>query len=322
MEEPFGDELSDSQVEESLEEQGFNPLWGSDRWNEVFEEQFADDEELLLVDDGAASAGPAADEPAEVSADLESVDYIDIGGVQIPADQADRVARFWDWMNTNPDKAMNFVGYMVGDYELHPRGGGPPAAAYQPEYTSPAPAYDPAPEADDGDWDLLPDSVQDRLRRVDDLEQRLNHQNQAIAQQQQVEAQRAHQQSMSHVESAKNTFRAQYDLDGEALDEVVARAAQLAVVPALMAETGDPITAVHRALEISYFQSDAGREREFNRRMQDSDASRKRQRKLSAVGGTQGSVPRGDQPTMLATADERRTAMVREIAAAIRSGSD
>ena len=103
------------------------------------------------------------------------------------------------------------------------------------------------------------------------------------------------------------------------MSETVETAARLNVVPALMAETQDPIAAVYRALEISYLQSETGRERELNRRLVETDTHRQRQRKMAAVGGTGGNVPRTTE-NLPNTKEGRRDAMVNEIAAAIRGG--
>ena len=313
-----GSELTDDQVEDSLEEQGFNPVWDSERWNEVLENSFkdevADDE---VVDDGSL-ADEAAPQAAVEAADTfrEGADsaggYIDIAGTQIPESEAERVARFWDWMNQNPDQAMDFVGYMVGDYELVPRG----TAPQQQGYFQPPPQRE---DIDDEDWDLLPDSVQKQLKKIGDLEETLHYQQDAIAWQQQVETQRSQAQASSHVELAKNQFATRYDLDAATMSETVETAARLNVVPALMAETQDPIAAVYRALEISYSQSETGRERELNRRLVEADTHKQRQRKMAAVGGTGGNVPRTTE-NLPNTKEGRRDAMVNEIAAAIRGG--
>lgn len=323
--------LTDNEVEESLEDQGYTPEYGSDRWNKSLEDQFdtgeVEDESDEFytsdaVDDGNDEPDNtlAADGVGGVVADnsppIPEPEYIDVGGTNIPTGEAERVAKFWEWMNNNPDEAMNFVGYMTGEYELHPAG-------YQPAPQMPQGGYDleKAKPIDDEDWDLLPESVQDRLRKVGELEAAIQDQNYAIEQQQNLESTRAHDQSMANVESAKAMFRDEYDLDDATLNEVVSTAARLNIVPALISESRDPIAAVKRALEISYFQSESGRDREFNRRLQQTDDTKKRQRKLSAVGGTRGNVPRGDQPSTPATKQGRRDAMVNEIAAALRGGS-
>ena len=223
------------------------------------------------------------------------------------------MARFWDWMNANPDQAMNFVGYMVGDYDLVPKGGVAAPESYTQPYVTPS-----AP-IDEDDWDLLPESVQTQLKKVSELEQTLNYQQNAIAYQQQLESDRSHEQSLSHVEVAKRQFAKQYDVDQPTLANTVETAARLGVVPALMSESADPIQAVYRALEISYLQSENGRERELNRRIADTQGTKKRQRKMAAVGGTGGNVPRTAE-NLPNTKEGRRDAMVNEIAAAIRGG--
>ena len=99
-------------------------------------------------------------------------------------------------------------------------------------------------------------------------------------------------------------------------------AARLNIVPALLQETGDPIRAVERALEIVYLQSENGREREFNKRIAATEQDAARKRKMASVGGSAGSVPRQDSDAVPGDAAGRRSAMVNEIAAALGKRTD
>ena len=160
------------------------------------------------------------------------------------------------------------------------------------------------------DWDLLPDSVQERLKKVDQLESYL-------AQQQQYEQQQQAQHNQHSVETAQAQFANQYDLNAVEVARLANEAARLNIVPALVQETGDPVRAVERALEIVYLQSEQGRDREFNRRLEQTEVDREKQRKMASVGGTAGSVSRQETDAVPSNATERRSAMVNEIAAAL-----
>ena len=165
-------ELTQDQIDDSLADQGFSAEVGTERWVSDLESQFSDDE--VAPTDVAVGGDdlPAA----EGEAPGGDADYIQLGDVKIPQEEAERVAKFWDWMNNNPDEAMKFVGYMTGEYELVPAG-----QRQQQQYKEPAPAPQaPAEPAEDPyeDWDLLPDSVQERLKKVDALEGNLAQQQQ------------------------------------------------------------------------------------------------------------------------------------------------
>lgn len=297
-------ELTQDQIDDSLAEQGFSAEVGTERWVSDLESQFSDDE--VAPTDVAVGGDdlPAAEGEAS---DGGSVDYIQLGDVKIPQEEAERVAKFWDWMNTNPDEAMKFVGYMTGEYQLIPHGQQAPVQQ-QPQQQQPqqqAPAEDLY-----EDWDLLPDSVQSRLKKVDQLEGYL-------VQQQQQQQQVAAHQNQKHVETAQAQFGTAYDLSSAEVHRMATEAARLNIVPALLQETGDPIKAVERALEMVYLQSEEGREREFNKRVAATESDAARKRKMASVGGTAGSVPRKDSDAIPSDAAGRRSAMVSEIAAAL-----
>ena len=302
-------ELTQDQIDDSLADQGFSAEAGTERWVSDLEAQFADDADDSSVEAEDVAAGgdylPAAEgEPPGGDAN----DYIQLGDVKVPQEEAERVAKFWDWMNTNPDEAMKFVGYMTGEYQLIPHGQQPVQQAPQ-QPVQQAPQQPIEPEYDE-DWDLLPDSVQERLKKVDQLEGYL-------AQQQQIQMQQQAAQNQKHVEAAQAQFASAYDLSNEQVHSLATEAARLNIVPALYSETGDPIKAVERALEIVYLQSENGREREFNKRLADAEEAAARKRKMASVGGTAGSVPRQDTDAVPADAAGRRSAMVNEIAAAL-----
>jgi len=304
-----GQELSQDEVDDSLAEQGFAPDYGSERWVSDLEAQFATDDEDEVAPDVAVGGDDlqAADGESPASGG-DATDFIQLGNVKIPQAEAERVAQFWDWMNQNPDEALQFVGYMTGEYELHPRGQAP---VQQAAGAPAAPAAAPETVEDPyEDWDLLPDSVQERLKKVDQMESYLGRQ-------QEYERQVAHRQNQSAVETAQAQFANAYDLNGVEVARLADEAARLNIVPALVQETGDPVRAVERALEIVYLQSDQGRDREFNRRLEQTEVEREKQRKMASVGGTAGSVPRHEPDAVPSNATERRSAMVNEIAAAL-----
>ena len=309
-----GQELTQDEVDDSLAEQGFAPDYGSERWVSDLEAQFAtddEDEDEVAPDVAVGGDDPQAADGESPASGGDATEFIQLGNVKIPQAEAERVAQFWDWMNQNPDEALQFVGFMTGEYELHPRGQVP--VQQTTGAAAPAPAPAPAPEtAEDPyeDWDLLPDSVQERLKKVDQMEAYLGRQ-------QEHDRQVAHRQNQSAVETAQAQFANTYDLNGVEVARLADEAARLNIVPALVQETGDPVRAVERALEIVYLQSDQGRDREFSRRTEQAEVEREKQRKMASVGGTAGAVPRQEPDAVPSNATERRSAMVNEIAAAL-----
>ena len=303
-------ELTQDQIDDSLSDQGFSAEVGTERWVSDLESQFASDDEVAEPDVAVGGDDlPAAEGEAPGG---DATDYIQLGDVRVPQEEAERVAKFWDWMNTNPDEAMKFVGYMTGEYQLIPHGQQAPA-----QQQAPVQQQQPAEPVEDPyeDWDLLPDSVQERLKKVDQLEGYL-------AQQQQTQQHALAQQNQKHVETAQAQFATAYDLSNEEVHRLATEAARLNIVPALLQETGDPIRAVERALEIVYLQSENGREREFNKRVAATESDAARKRKMASVGGSAGSVPRQDSDAVPGDAAGRRSAMVNEIAAALGKRTD
>ena len=303
-------ELTQDQIDDSLSDQGFSAEVGTERWVSDLESQFASDDEVAEPDVAVGGDDlPAAEGEAPGG---DATDYIHLGDVRVPQEEAERVAKFWDWMNTNPDEAMKFVGYMTGEYQLIPHGQQAPA-----QQQAPVQQQQPAEPVEDPyeDWDLLPDSVQERLKKVDQLEGYL-------AQQQQTQQHALAQQNQKHVETAQAQFATAYDLSNEEVHRMATEAARLNIVPALLQETGDPIRAVERALEIVYLQSENGREREFNKRVAATESDAARKRKMASVGGSAGSVPRQDSDAVPGDAAGRRSAMVNEIAAALGKRTD
>ena len=303
-------ELSQDQIDESLSDQGFSAEVGTERWVSDLESQFSSDDEEVAEPDVAAGGDdlPAAEGEAPGG---DATDYIQLGDVKVPQAEAERVAKFWDWMNTNPDEAMKFVGYMTGEYQLIPHGQQAPVQQQpqqqQQQYQQPQQA--PAEDLYE-DWDLLPDSVQDRLKKVDQLEGYL-------AQQHQTQQQALAHQNQKHVETAQAQFGTAYDLSNAEVHRMATEAARLNIVHALLQETGDPVRAVERALEMVYLQSEDGREREFNKRIAATESDAVRKRKMASVGGSAGSVSRQDSDAVPGDAAGRRSAMVNEIAAAL-----
>lgn len=262
-------------------------------------------------DDRTVGAEPPS--PPEAGADGSDLevppDVIRIGNAEIPADSAEQVATFWAWMNENPQQAVEFMGYLMGDYELAPKvaGGrqpeGPLAAPGAPTSTPPVP---------DEDWEYLPESVRQRLQHVDMLEQRIAQHDELLRQQYAEQQAQQIQRVQSAIEQGVGSFRTKYDVDDDTLERLKTEAGRLGLAGTLAAQYGDQARGVAEALELAYLRDPALRERELARQTAELQQEREKQKKLASLGGSSAQAPTrsASQPS---TPEEVRAAMVDEI---------
>lgn len=271
----------------------------------------ADVEELEGDVEPPSPAAPPQDTPP-------APDYIDIAGRQVPTSAAEQLSNLYDFIDRYPEQAAQFSAYLNGQYDLVPRGQGS-APAQPPEEEPPIPA---PPPLRDEDLEYLPDPVRERIRAIDAAQERLDRMERAMGeysqvaqlQYEQVQAERA-RAAQSAINAGTTAFREEYDLSEEDMTALQQDAAKLGVVERLAEEYNDPIRAVKETLELAYLRNPDYREREFARREQQLQDRRKKDKKLGAISGSGGSVTRSSTPS---TPEERREAMVREIADAIR----
>lgn len=253
----------------------------------------------------APPPSPATEEPALAAAPSppEAPSYVEVGGENIPQDQTHRVAAVYKWLNEYPDEAQKFVGYLQGDYEISPA----QQQQEQPQQEQPQQEQW-APPAEE-DWEFVPDSLRQRMGRVDQMEQRLEQYDQYFQQQQQAQAQDA-------IDRASSGFREAHDMTDEEFTQIRTQAGQMGIAGQLaMEHGGDMARGAQEAMEIAYLRNPAMRERENQAQMQQLAAEQQRQQRLSAIGGNGGSAPR--TAPVPESGEDRRAAMVQELAAAI-----
>jgi hypothetical protein len=124
-----------------------------------------------------------------------------------------------------------------------------------------------------------------QLQRVEAHEQYINQQNQATAR--------------AIVESVISSFKADKDLSDQDISEIRAVAQ---VKPG-----GDPYQQVRDAFEVAYWSIPRFREKAMGQAKAEWEADRKRQKKLAAVTGNSGSVPR--TPPEPRNVDERKAGL-------------
>jgi len=254
------------------------------------------------VEPEVSPASPAPEDPLPLP--NEAPGYVDIGGEHIPEDQAHRVASVYKWLNEYPDEAQKFVGYLQGDYQIAPNEQPEPQQQQQPEQIQQQ--WSPPEEED---WEFVPDSLRERMGRVEQMEQRLGQYDQYFQQQQQNQAQEA-------LDRATSNFRESHDITDDEFNQIRTQAGQMGIAGQLaMEHGGDMARGAQEAMEIAYLRNPAMRERENQAQMQQLQQEQQRQQRLSAIGGNGGSAPRTAPPPE--SQGDRRQAMVQELAAAI-----
>lgn len=176
-----------------------------------------------------------------------------------------------------------------------------------------APTIDPQ-WLDDPVYRSLYDQQQRTLQHLEELQRATQTQQSIIHRQQESN-------TAAIVTRATRSFQQQHELSDEEINGLRNVAAKLNVVNSFMTGidpvTGapvqpDPLMAVERALEIAMYADPKLRLKELQRLSAQDNADSQRKKKLGAIAGSSGSVPRSNPaPT---TKEERRESMVREVA--------
>jgi hypothetical protein len=301
-----------------------------DDFNAQLEALFADD--ASAADDTDSGGQGDVEDPPGTEDDAAVVDApADVEGQQPPAEEppaegprrvavldrefdehdARALVEFYDWVRQNPQQAMAIDSYLRGEAQLVPQG-------YQQSQPQQAPQQQQAPpEPEHDDLEDLDPALRDRLRRIDELEQRIQQYEQVSVQERQAQYQ---QQVAAAVQRGGQSAQQKYGLTEEEAQELLGEAAALNIVGPLAAQRGDPVVAVEEALEIAYWRSPKFREHALTKMAQQEAESAKRQRKASALSGGSGSVPRNQGAPSNPT--DRRSAMVNEISQALNGSQD
>lgn len=244
--------------------------------------------------------------------------FVEIAGRQIPISEADRVGALYDFIQQYPEQAAQFGSYLLGDMQLVPKSG-PEGVTAAPPTTEQPPARTPL---RDEDMEYLPPAVQERIRLLDEYEDRFDQIGRALTtyedvarqQYEQVNAERA-RAAQGAINAGTEQFKTAYDLSDDEVQGLMEDASKMGVVAHLAQQYQDPVRAVSEALELAYLRNPDYRDREFARRQAEAEAQRKKDKKLGAISGAGGSVNRSTTPS---TPEEKRAAMVREISEAMR----
>lgn len=247
---------------------------------------------------------PPSQPPAAPPAEEDSLDFgswesagQEYRDYRLPRSEARQIAEFREWVRAHPEQAFAISQYLAGQYKLEPVA--PPAPASAVGETAP------------------PEEEEEVPPRVRQLEERLARTESELQNQQAVMARTA-------LTRGQAAFAQDHGLAPADLEKVAARAQELNVLPGIAEQLkregkADAVEAVKRTLEAAFWSMPEMREREVERARQQQKEQQAKGRKLAGISGTSGSVPREKPPS---TPDEKRLAMIAEVAAAMGRGPE
>lgn len=232
-------------------------------------------------------------------------DFVEFDGRRLSRQEAKALVEFYEWANQNPQAMAGVNGYLSGQYDLVPRGQQPQQT---PEQRA---AEEERQRLSQEAWDDLDPIVRERLAEVDQIRQELayfrqQHQDAALA------------DARAQLQVGVDRFNDRFKLSEEELKSLQDETGALGILPSLIHKhNGDKIAAVEEALETTYWRSEEFRMREFQRQQQQERKTKDRTTKASKLAGSSGSVPRETQSSSPATREEKKEAMIAEIASAM-----
>ncbi len=243
---------------------------------------------------------PALDDAPPPSPEPAQAQFIDLGGMQVPADKAQALAEFWTWSQTPVGQ-----NYLLALDQMQKAGIDPTQLQTDSVVTRPPPP--PVEDVEDEYLDPATKKLNDEIRTMrGELEQyraalEANQQSQVQA----IIATASKRFSDEHGTSAEDTQK---------LIDHVDRSVNL------QGYTVDPTTGLQRdqvstlvaALEAALWSNPDMRQRELDRVRTEHADTQKKARKLAAVGGTSGSVPQKPQPNTPADREEEAVQMISE----------
>lgn len=227
-------------------------------------------------------------------------------GFKLTKDQARSYAELEAYLYANPDKAKILSEALSGgeSQPTQPQG--------SPESTSPTEIS--IDEFTSPEVRQLYEAYQATQQELKTLQGTTSNVESYVATQQE-------QTANSLMNRATVSFKEQFKVSDEELDSLKGVAARLNVLPSLMSPvdpiTGqarrvDPLAAIEEALTIAYWQIPEFRTRAISSEVDSHNKDRARKARISSLQGSSGSIPR-ENPTPT-TQDERRTAMIAEVA--------
>ena len=291
-----------------------------------------DDEFLRMIQELAAEED--TEQPEEISEEPSAEDETpevptpDLAwswddGLTIDREKARNLALFDAWLEANPALAERLAGVAQGEYDVVPlEGRGVPANKPTTTIpTTPANIADQVPEDID-----LDDPVQRRIwNELQATKQLIAQQGELLNQHAQQINQSTQQTTAALVERITEDYRAKNELTPEEVTVIRKKAALLIpeFVNPIDLETGlprkvDPVHAIEQALDAAKWSIPEFRNKALNELAKAQLEDLRKKSKLTSLGGSSGSVPR--KATTPTTEEERRQAMIAEVAAEMSGG--
>lgn len=270
---------------------------------------------------------PAAEEEVEEEETPDpttDLKWVFEDGLEIDRGKARNLALFDAWLGANPLEAARLAGVAQGELDVVPlTGRGVPDASITGTIpTTPANiAATNVPEDIDMD-----DPVQRRIwNELQETRQQIAQQNELLQRHQEQIDQTSRNTTEALVKRISEEYREKNGLSADDLSIIRRRAAQL--IPQFTnpidPETGlprqiDPVYAIEQSLDAAKWSIPEFRNRALESLAKDKLDDLRKKSKLTSLGGTSGSVPR--KATTPSTDEERRQAMIREVAAEMSGG--
>ncbi len=227
-------------------------------------------------------------------------EYIEIEGVQVPADRAKALADFWVWSQGEGQPWLYALN------ELQTRGIDPRTLLETPQ---PRPEPTPPPEYPTDEY--IDPGVQAAVNQaVAPLRAQLEQYQQA------QEAERI-QNIQAIANTASERFATDHGLNPTEARQILEIAGntmnfQGFARDPLTGQQRDQISAICAAMEAAMYSIPSYKEKELDRIAAEQKDGQKKNRKLAAVGGTSGSVPQKPAPTSPADREEWAVAQIAE----------
>lgn len=248
------------------------------------------------TEDGATGSEPVTTPPAGEGEGEGQASKVRVGDADYDQSELESLIEFQRWAQANQDRMAAFAAYLQGDADFVPKQGGSPAPPQGTEGEPPDPYADiddPAVKAKLQDYDQ-------RFAKVDTIWQQ--------------EQKRQLVEAESAVTTASDTIKDRYGLDDDTVRELQNEAAQLNIVPALRAQSGDMRTAVEKALDIAYWQNEEFRQGAIETEAFKQATEIERKARAGKITGTSGGTGRPDPANVKDMSEgDKRTAMANMI---------
>jgi superfamily II RNA helicase len=279
-------------------------------------------ESTATEDESGFTAAPVEGEPTG-GEPAQSASAFTFAGVTYQPQELQEAVMARDWiMGLNPVQRQQIDALLSGQYVLAPAHEAssttPPSGDAVPPATTPSSS---TPPDDEGEW-LDPKAAQEIARLRSELSQIKEQFTQSLTPVVQAQQQDELRQRNEIINASVAKFQADTKLDDDTLRQLNDAVVQSGIFPSLVQRhNGDISTATRAAFEMMLWSTPQFRDKVIaqqavatvNDLAQTQRESADKERKMSALSGSGGSVPRREVPAHPQTADGRHAAMLEEI---------